>query len=653
MKHSIATVSLSGTLPEKLKAISAAGFDGVEIFENDLLYFDGTPAEVRSMCADLGLEIMLFQPFRDFEGGPRDRLGRQLERAARKFDLMHELGTRRILVCSNVSPASSRDDAVLESDLHALAELAAGHEIQVGYEALAWGAWVNSYRHVWKLVQAVNHPNLGVILDSFHTLAINDDLVGLGEIPPGKIVFIQLADAPRMRMDVLEWSRHYRNFPGQGELDVTAFITPILANGYAGPLSLEIFNDGFRAAPGVTTAADARCSLFHLEELAARQLAAEGRRAAAPLFLPPSPAEYEGFEFLEFAVDAPRSDAMSELLTRFGFQQCGAHRTKDVLLFQQGDINLILNAEPDSFADAFHTTHGTSLCAVAYRVSDAAQQHRRALDYGCLMYEGKVGPNERHIPAVRSPNGALQYFVDDEIYDADFFFKPFEGEPLLKRIDHIVLGIPAERMDTWTLHLRAIFGFVPEADLTLPDPYGLMKSRVLHSANGQIRIPLNVSENQNTVLARSVAAYKGAGLLHVAFSTDDIFAAVKHLRTNGAELLDIPENYYDDLQARFGLDDAFTDQLRAHEVLYDADGQGGEFLHVYTVLIENRFFFEIVQRKGGYDQYGAPNTPVRLVAQDLYLKRQAQRRATDAEKTEEPEPFMVPGRPGGNPWIVA
>lgn len=641
MKHSIATVSLSGTLPEKLKAIAAAGFDGVEIFENDLLYFDGTPAEVRSMCANLGLEIMLFQPFRDFEGGPRERLSRQLERAARKFELMHELGTRRILVCSNVSPASSRDDALLADDLHALAELASRHEVLVGYEALAWGAWVNSYRHAWKLVQAVNHPSLGIILDSFHTLSIDDDLGELASIPPERIVFIQLADAPRMKMDVLEWSRHYRNFPGQGELDVSAFITPILANGYDGPLSLEIFNDGFRAAPGVTTAADARCSLFYLEEQAARRLASGGRTAKAELFLPPAPAVYEGFEFLEFAVDAPRSDAMSELLARFGFEQCGAHKTKDVLLFQQGDINLILNAEPDSFADAFHSTHGTSLCAVAYRVNDAAAQHRRALDYGCLMYEGKVGPNERHVPAVRSPNGGLQYFVDDEIYDVDFFFKPFEGRPLLKRIDHIVLGIPAERMDTWTLHLRAIFGFVPEPDLTVPDPYGLMKSRVLHSSNGQVRIPLNVSENQNTVLARSVAAYKGAGLLHVAFSTDDIFEAVRYLRANGAELLDIPENYYDDLQARFGLDDDFTDQLRAHEILYDADGQGGEFLHVYTVLIENRFFFEIVQRKGGYDQYGAPNTPVRLVAQDLYLKKQARRQRDAEDLPDEAGPFMV------------
>ena len=224
MKHSIATVSLSGTLPEKLQAIAAAGFDGVEIFENDLLYFSGSPADIRQMCADLNLEIMLFQPFRDFEGGPRGRLDRQLDRARRKFELMAELGTNRLLVCSNVSPSTSRDNKLIAEDLHRLAECAAEHNMLVGYEALAWGAHVYSYRHAWQLVQAVDHPNLGIILDSFHTLSIEDDLSALAQIPPEKIVFVQLADAPKMKMDVLEWSRHYRNFPGQGELDVAAFM---------------------------------------------------------------------------------------------------------------------------------------------------------------------------------------------------------------------------------------------------------------------------------------------------------------------------------------------------------------------------------------------------------------------------------------------
>ena len=625
MKHSIATVSLSGTLPEKLQAIAAAGFDGVEIFENDLLYFSGSPADIRQMCADLNLEIMLFQPFRDFEGGPRGRLDRQLDRARRKFELMAELGTNRLLVCSNVSPSTSRDNKLIAEDLHRLAECAAEHDMLVGYEALAWGAHVYSYRHAWQLVQAVDHPNLGIILDSFHTLSIEDDLSALAQIPPEKIVFVQLADAPKMKMDVLEWSRHYRNFPGQGELDVAAFMKPLIANGYHGPLSLEVFNDKFRAAPGTATTRDARASLFYLEEQVGRQLQAEKQPRPADLFHPPQPPEYRGMEFIEFAVNDESAENLGAVLEQYGFYRTGEHKTKNVQLYQQGDIRLILNAEPDSLADAFYAAHGTSVCATAYTVANARQLYDRAVGYGCKIYEGKVGPNERHILAVRAPNGSLQYFVDSNIYDADFTLTPQNGESLLGRIDHAAFGMTPDAVESWTLHFRAIFGFQIEADMTLADPYGLMKSRVVRSDNGRVRHPLNVSSDQNTVLSRSVATYKGTGLQHIAFSCDDIFSTVKKLRTNGARLLDVPENYYDDLQARFGLDDEFTDRLREHHLLYDADANGGEFLHVYSEPVEERFFFEVIQRINGYDQYGAANTPVRLMAQDLYWKRQQER----------------------------
>jgi sugar phosphate isomerase/epimerase len=220
MQTSIATVSISGTLVEKLTAIQAAGFDGVEIFENDLLYFDGSPADVRRIAADLGLKIMLFQPFRDFEGVSAERLARNLDRVKRKFDLMHELGTDRILVCSNVQADTLRDDALIVDQLGALALAAQQADVIAGYEALAWGRHVNSYRHAWRLVDAVGHPNLGIVLDSFHTLSIDDPVDEIAAIPGERITFVQIADAPRLAMDVLEWSRHYRCFPGQGLLPV-------------------------------------------------------------------------------------------------------------------------------------------------------------------------------------------------------------------------------------------------------------------------------------------------------------------------------------------------------------------------------------------------------------------------------------------------
>lgn len=617
MKHSIATVSLSGMLPEKLRAIAAAGFDGVEIFENDLLYYEGSPADVKSICQDLGLEIFLFQPFRDFEGMPRERLTKNLHRAEKKFELMHELGVDRMLLCSNVQNNCIKDDTVIMDDLYAIAEKAALHNIKVGYEALAWGAHVNSYRHAWSLVKEIDHPNLGMILDSFHTLSIKDDLTELAYIPKEKIFFVQLADAPLMKMDVLEWSRHFRCFPGQGQFNLQYFLAPILVAGYEGPLSLEIFNDEFRAAPTEQTACYARRSLLYLEELTRNHLQYNYITAHQSLFSPAPVAQYESVAFLEFAVDESARTELNHWFEQLGFQKTGQHKSKDVSLYQQGDINLVLNSEPDSFAQHYYAIHGPSLCASAFKVSNAEQALTRAKQYGCHTYEGRLGPKEQFIPAILAPDGSLQYFLDNaaDIHQTDFFSKPNDQVAYLNSIDHFAIGIPPETMDIWTLHFKSIFGFVTEHELTLADPYGLMKSKVVRSIDSTVRIPLNISENKHTSIARSFTAYRGSGLQHVAFSTKDIFETVAKLQENNLKLLKIPENYYEDLSAKFDLDEQFLNKLQAHNLLYDEDEKGGYMLHVYSEIFGNRFFFEILQRFNGYSQYGANNTPVRLTAQ--------------------------------------
>ena len=170
-KRSIATVSLSGTLDEKLRAIAGAGFDAVEIFENDLLSFNGSPRDVGQLCRDLGLEICAFQPFRDFEGMPEPQRTRNFARAERKFDVMQELQTDLLLICSNVSPASLGGIDRAAADFRELGELAAKRGLRVGFEALAWGRHVNDYRDAWEIVRRADHKSIGIILDSFHALA--------------------------------------------------------------------------------------------------------------------------------------------------------------------------------------------------------------------------------------------------------------------------------------------------------------------------------------------------------------------------------------------------------------------------------------------------------------------------------------------------
>ena len=271
MKTSIATVSISGSLSEKLTAIAAAGFDAIEIFENDFLAFDGPPSDVAKMVRDHGLEISLFQPFRDFEGLPGKHRAQAFERAERKFDLMQELGTDLVLVCSSVSPLALGGIDRAADDFAELGERAAKRGIRVGYEALAWGKHINDHRDAWEIVRRANHSNIGLIVDSFHTLARQIDPDTIRSIPGYKIFFVQLADAPLIDMDLLHLSRHYRNMPGEGDLDVTAFMRAVAATGYDGVLSLEIFNDQFRGGSPSSISIDGHRSLIALMDQVRRE----------------------------------------------------------------------------------------------------------------------------------------------------------------------------------------------------------------------------------------------------------------------------------------------------------------------------------------------------------------------------------------------
>ena len=613
MLRSIATVSISGTLPEKLHAIAAAGYQGVEIFENDLLYYTGTPADIRHLAADLGLKITLFQPFRDFEGASRSQFAVNMERARRKFALMHELGCDTMLLCSNVQPDCSADVELQIADLRALAELAEQEQIRIGYEALAWGTHVNRWHQAWSRVKSVNSPALGIVLDSFHVLARGDTLQRLGEVPPEKITFVQMADAPLMKMDILEWSRHFRCFPAQGQLPLVDFACDLTRCGYRGPWSLEIFNDSFRASPNGATAKDGYRSLLWLEEQV-RQRLPESR---APLFAPVELPLYAGLEFIEFAAAPAQAGELGQRLAQLGFAEEGSHRSKRVSLWRNGGARVVVNAQPHSWADHFHQRHGVSLCAMALRVSQSAAIVERARAYGYATWQGDAGPNESPIPAVCAPDGSLIYLIEvgDDIYTRDFHLRAnLTPRDDYQGIDHLALGMEADSRDNWIIFFRSVFGFILEHEQTLPDPYGLVRSLAVRSPQGDIRLALNISQSRATQIARSVACYQGAGLQHAAFACRDLPATLASLPQIAVEALPIPANYYDDLLARFG-EDAQVNLLKNHQILYDRDGDGGEFLHLYTrPFSAGRFFFELTERRNGYALYGAVNAAVRLSA---------------------------------------
>jgi 4-hydroxyphenylpyruvate dioxygenase len=608
--RSIATVSLSGSLDEKLRAIAAAGFDAVEIFENDLLSFNGSPRDAAQLCRDLGLSICAFQPFRDFEGMPEPQRTRNFARVERKFDLMQELHTDLLLVCSNISPAALGGIDRAAADFRELGERAASRGLRVGYEALAWGRHVNDYRDAWEIVRRADHRSIGVILDSFHALAPSFPVSAIHSIPADKIFLVQLADAPKLGLDVLSWSRHFRCFPGQGDLPVTAFMEAVLATGYSGPLSLEIFNDQFRSGSAVRTATDGLRSLILLED----QLAEKSPNASAAKLQPK--AQSRGVGFIEFAVGEAKARDLSALFGQLGFRRTGSHRSKDVERWSQGNIDLVINCEPDGFAHSHYITHGPGVCAIAIDVDDVGKTMTRAEALKARTFHQPVGPGELEIPAIRGVGGSLLYFLEASGNNWDTDFKSLSSEAAADRlnaVDHISQSMPYDEMLSWLLFYTGILDLRRLPQLEIADPAGLVQSQALINGNHALRVILNGSSATRTLSARFINEFFGSGVQHVAFSCNDIFGTVADMRARGAQFLKIPENYYDDIEAKFDLDAATMTALRDNQILYDREGDG-EFFQIYTHTFDERFFFEIVQRRN-YDGFGAANAAVRLAAQ--------------------------------------
>ncbi|WP_106795724.1 sugar phosphate isomerase/epimerase and 4-hydroxyphenylpyruvate domain-containing protein [Rhizobium sp. H4] len=622
MKTSIATVSLSGDLSDKLEAIAKAGFDGVEIFENDLLIFDESPKEVGRMVRDLGMEITLFQPFRDFEGMPEPLRSRTFDRAERKFDLMQEMGTDLVLVCSNVSPAALGGLDRAAADFHELGERAARRGLRVGYEALAWGRHINDHRDAWEIVRRADHPNIGLILDSFHTLSRKIDVNSIRSIPKEKIFIIQLADAPLIDMDLLYWSRHFRNMPGEGDLPVLDFMKAVAATGYDGYLSLEIFNDQFRGGSANAIAVDGRRSLIYLSDQVKRQQP----ESALPVPAMPPRAKVEGIAFIEFTADEDEAAALEALFASLGFRKAARHKSKQVTVFRQGAINLVVNTERKGFASASYAVHGTSAYAAGLMVDDAKAALQRAVALGAERFEQALDAGEIEMPAVRGVGGGVLYFLDRQSELARIWEIEFDAidddaalQPAgLQSIDHMAQTMKYEELLTWLLFYTSLVEAEKTPMVDIVDPSGIVRSQVVENVEGSLRITMNGAENRNTLAGRFIAETFGSGIQHLAFRTDDIFATAAALAANGFVSLSISPNYYDDLEARFGLDAEFAERLKANNILYDRD-EAGEYFQLYSPTHGEGLFFEIVERRG-YRGYGAANAIFRIAALRKHLR---------------------------------
>jgi 4-hydroxyphenylpyruvate dioxygenase len=413
--------------------------------------------------------------------------------------------------------------------------------------------------------------------------------------------------------------------PGQGDLPVVAFMRAVAATGYAGPLSLEIFNDQFRGGSPKAVAVDGRRSLVNLMDQVRRS-----EPGLAPA-VPPMPdrVRVEGVEFVEFAASEQEAADLGHLLTTMGFAPKARHRNKDVVLWRQGSpdagINIVVNTEHEGFAHSSYVVHGTNAYALALRVEDAEATVARARALGAETFEQKRRPGELAIPAIRGMGGGVIYFVDNKlarVWDIEFEPLPLgrtAGEAGLVVIDHVAQTMNYEEMLTWILFYTSIFRTRKLPMVDVADPGGLVRSQVIESDDGTLRLTLNGAQSRKTLAGHFIAESFGSSIQHLAFRTGDIFATADTMRERGFRALEISPNYYDDLEARFSLEASLTDRLRAGHILYDRD-EAGEYFQFYSTNYGEGFFFEVVERRCGYRGYGAANAPFRIAAQKRQLR---------------------------------
>ena len=320
-----------------------------------------------------------------------------------------------------------------------------------------------------------------------------------------------------------------------------------------------------------------------------------------------NPVGTDGFEFVEYT--APDPELLRTLFERLGFPVTARHRSKNVTLHRQGDINFIINAEPNSFGQRFAREHGPSACAMAFRVKDAAAAYKRCIDLGAKPVETRVGPMELQIPAIEGIGGSLIYLVDRygerTIYDVDFVQQSASGAHAktgagLTYIDHLTHNVARGNMNKWAGFYEKLFNFREIRYFDIEGKKTGFFSRAMTSPCGKIRIPINESQDDKSQIEEYLQAYKGEGIQHIALGTPNIIGTVDVLRGQGVQFQDTPDTYYEGVDARVRGHRENLEELRKRRILLDGNPEKGEglLLQIFTQNVIGPIFFEIIQRKG-------------------------------------------------------
>jgi 4-hydroxyphenylpyruvate dioxygenase len=316
-----------------------------------------------------------------------------------------------------------------------------------------------------------------------------------------------------------------------------------------------------------------------------------------------NPMGTDGFEFVEYT--APDPELLRRLFTTMGFPAVARHRSKNVTLHRQGDINFIINAEPAGFGQQFARAHGPSACAMAFRVKDAAFAFRHAQELGAQPGPVSAGPMELNIPCIEGIGGSLIYLVDrygeHTIYDVDFVSLPAADTATatgLTVIDHLTHNVRRGNMNLWAGFYEKLFNFRQIRYFDIEGKKTGLFSRAMTSPCGKIRIPINESQDDKSQIEEYLSEYRGEGIQHIALASRGIRDTVDVLRARGVEFQDTPDTYYDGVDARVTGHREDVGELKRRRILIDGSAESGILLQIFTKNVIGPIFFEIIERKG-------------------------------------------------------
>lgn len=546
---------------------------------------------------------------------------KKFDKIKEKLDYFEIINSKRIIVDLDLLFKKDFSNNDIDSKINQLSKLFLNYKLKLSF--LLPSKINSNFNNILRKIISIKDPSFYVTINSKNILMDGSQPSLINQIPLSLIDHVQLTDISKYIFSEDQISNLSELLPNEGVLDLKSFIKIFLKKNFKGSISVANNNILNNKANLIKDANRAFVSVF--DDVVSSDISLDNLN----LKIPPK-INLNGFEFLEFTVFGEDHTSLVKMLKKLSFRKERIHKTKNVELWRQGSINILINFEKNSFAEQVYLKNGPSICDIAIKVKDAIQTIDRAKKLGIKEHSQSVSVGELKIPAIKGVDGSVIHFIDQksnlfQLWNLDFnYLKPEPIQPSgLRSIDHISQSMKEEEMRSWLFFYLSNFNMYKTTQLDLVSSKGIIKSQAISSPEGEVRLNLNGSNNSQTIAGSFMTNKTGSSIQHIAFNTDDIFETVNILSENKFPFLQIDKKYYSQLQNKYNLDEKTLNNLKRNNILYDKN-EFGEFFQIYSEPIFTGFFFEIVQRKQNYKGYGESNATHRIKSlQNYYDERKS------------------------------